>query len=75
MPDQLIRIKIPKEVIEVPGNEIKAKVKGGEIVVISLEPENDGIVTISESGDGIFVQFKKKPFDTPEPIADPPGGR
>ena len=61
MADQIIRIKIPAEVVAVPST-VNAKVRGGEIVMVSLEPGNDGVVTIENQDDGIVITFKKKPF-------------
>ena len=71
MADQIIRIKIPAEVVEVPSTVV-ATVSGGEIVVVSLEPAEDGDVTIENLNDGIFISFKKKPFGDPGPVVLPP---
>ncbi len=61
MADQIIRIKVPSEVVAVPAT-VNAAVRGGEIVMVSVEPGNDGVVTIENLDDGVFITFKKKPF-------------
>lgn len=71
MADQIIRIKIPAEVVAVPSTVV-AKVDGGEIVVVSLEPVEAGTVTIENLNDGVFISFKKKPFGDDPPVPIPP---
>lgn len=71
MADQIIRIKIPAQVVKVP-DTVNAKVRKGEMVMVSLEPGNDGVVTIENQDNGIFITFKKKPFDGLEKIITPP---
>ena len=71
MADQIIRIKIPAEVVAVPST-VAAQVSGGEIVVVSLEPADDGTVTIENLNDGVFISFKKKPFGDDGPVVIPP---
>jgi hypothetical protein len=72
MADQIIRIKIPAQVVAVP-KTVNAKVRGGEIVMVSLEPGNDGVVTIENQDDGVVITFKKKPFEIE--IVTPPNTR
>lgn len=69
MADQISRIKIPNEVVAVP-KTVNAAVRAGEIVLLSLEAGNDGVVTIENLDDGVFITFKKKPFG--EEIITPP---
>lgn len=73
MADQIVRIKIPNAVVAV-ANPVVAKVRGGEMVLVSLEPAADGEVTIENLDDGIFISFKKKPFEGGAEIITPPIG-
>lgn len=71
MSDRVIRIEIPAEVVEVPSTIVTA-VRGGEVVVVTLEPADDGEVTIENLNDGIFISFKKKPFGGDDVVVLPP---
>lgn len=71
MANQIIRIQIPSEVVAV-ASTVNAEVRGGEMVVVSLEPGNDGVITIENQDDGVVITFKKKPFGGEDVIITPP---
>lgn len=64
-----IRIPLVGNAIEFDTQEIA--VSAGDTVVISLEPEADGKITIGTSGDSLSIQFMKGPSTIPG-VDDPP---
>jgi hypothetical protein len=67
MDNQPIRIKIPEEAIEIPGNEMKLKVAAGGAISLYLEPAHAGVIILSESKEGLLIQFRQSALDSPRP--------